>query len=58
MRNVAMPSGASIVCLETVRKSMISLVTLHITALAVVWCRVRGLNPRPSVYKTAALPLC
>jgi hypothetical protein len=23
-----------------------------------VWCRVRGSNPRPSVYKTAALPLC
>ena len=22
------------------------------------WCRVRDLNPRPSVYKTAALPLC
>ncbi len=21
-------------------------------------CRVRDLNPRPSVYKTAALPLC
>jgi hypothetical protein len=22
------------------------------------WCRVQDLNPRPSVYKTAALPLC
>ena len=22
------------------------------------WCRVRDSNPRPSVYKTAALPLC
>jgi hypothetical protein len=22
------------------------------------WCRRRGSNPRPSVYKTAALPLC
>ena len=22
------------------------------------WCRMRDLNPRPSVYKTAALPLC
>ncbi len=22
------------------------------------WCRKRGSNPRPSVYKTAALPLC
>jgi hypothetical protein len=22
------------------------------------WCRLRDLNPRPSVYKTAALPLC
>ena len=22
------------------------------------WCRRRGLNSRPSVYKTAALPLC
>ena len=22
------------------------------------WCRMRGSNPRPSVYKTAALPLC
>jgi hypothetical protein len=21
------------------------------------WCRVRDLNPRPTVYKTAALPL-
>jgi len=21
-------------------------------------CRLRDLNPRPSVYKTAALPLC
>ena len=25
---------------------------------AVPWCRRRGSNPRPSVYKTAALPLC
>ena len=23
-----------------------------------LWCRVRDSNPRPSVYKTAALPLC
>ena len=22
------------------------------------WCRMQDLNPRPSVYKTAALPLC
>ena len=27
-------------------------------ASRLVWCRVRDLNPRPSVYKTAALPLC
>ena len=26
--------------------------------LSLWWCRVRDLNPRPSVYKTAALPLC
>jgi hypothetical protein len=25
---------------------------------ALDWCRLRDLNPRPSVYKTAALPLC
>ena len=25
---------------------------------SVAECRVRDLNPRPSVYKTAALPLC
>ena len=28
------------------------------TVKGIDWCRVRDLNPRPSVYKTAALPLC
>ena len=30
---------------------------LRTSAFRCGWCRVRGSNPRPSVYKTAALPL-
>jgi hypothetical protein len=30
----------------------------HGFGVTIKWCRVRGSNPRPSVYKTAALPLC
>jgi hypothetical protein len=30
----------------------------RLVQLAKTWCRMRDSNPRPSVYKTAALPLC
>jgi hypothetical protein len=33
-------------------------VTMASDSTLAEWCRVRDSNPRPSVYKTAALPLC
>ena len=34
-----------------------SIPDIHLKINRNFWCRQRGLNPRPSVYKTAALPL-
>jgi hypothetical protein len=45
------PSGSSVVAAVKLR-------TPGTRNSLIYWCRLRDLNPRPSVYKTAALPLC